>query len=199
MKVFWGVVVLLLVTACIQFVPEDKNETTYTSEVVQTNNTVAYATVVPKNMTKKPKISIEVSENLTNQTEISIVENQTNDANSITGNIIENISVDLTIGAAHKMFPQLEEAVKNAPCYNLTWTGFDEQLTRRPIEVKKDIRFEYVGGRLFKGWILSVMNLNSAMIDSQTVQVIVEEMQVTCLDTDNFTINWDEKLKRFNN
>jgi hypothetical protein len=199
MKVFWGVVVLLLVTACIQFVPEEKNETTYTSEVVQTNNTIANATAVPKNMTIKPKVVIDVSENLTNQTEISIVENQTNDSNPITGSIIENVSVDLTIGAAHKMFPQLEEAVKNAPCYNLTWNGIEEQQMLRPIEIKKEMRFEYVGGRLFKGWILLIMKLNSAMIDSQTVQVIVEEMQVTCLDTDNFTINWDEKLKRFNN
>jgi hypothetical protein len=198
MKVFWGVVVLLLVTACIQFVPEDKNETTYVSKIVQTNNTIANATVISKNMTKKSKISIDVSENLTNQTEISIVENQTNDSNLITGSMIENVSVDLTIGAAHKMFPQIEEAVKKTQCYNLTWNGFEEQQMLRPIEIKKEMRFEYVGGRLFKGWILLIMNLNGAMIDSQTVQVIVEEMQVTCLDTDNFSINWDEKLKKYN-
>ncbi len=199
MKVFWGVAVLLLLAACIQFVPEEKNETTYTSEIVQTNNTVTNVTEIPKNMTKKAKIVIDTSENVTNQSEISIVENQTNESNSITGSIVENVSVDLTIGAAHKMFPQLEEAVKNAPCYNLTWSGIEEQLQRRPIDIRKEIRFEYVGGRLFKGWILSVMSINSAMIDTQTVQVIVEEMQVTCLDTDNFTIDWDSKLKKFVN
>jgi hypothetical protein len=198
MKVFWGVIVLLLLAACIQFVPEEKNETTYTSEIVQTNNTVTNVTEIPKNITKKPKIVIKVSENVTDQTKVSI-ENNINASNSITGGVVENVSVDLTVGAAHKMFPQLEEAVKNAPCYNLTWNGIEEQLQRRPIDIRKEIRFEYVGGRLFKGWILSVMSINSAMIDSQTVQVIVEEMQVTCLDTDNFTIDWDSKLKKFVN
>ena len=97
------------------------------------------------------------------------------------------------------MFPQLEELVKQAQCYNLTWNGIDEQQMRRPIEIKKQIRFEYVGGRLFKGWILFIMNLNSVMIDSETAQVVVEDMQVTCLDTDNFNIDWDTKLKKFIN
>jgi hypothetical protein len=197
MRVFLGMVVLLLLAACIQFAPEEKNETKYTSDIVQVNKTVANVTELPKNVTKKPKIIIEISENLTNETNASITES--NSSNAITGNVIENVSVDLTVGAAHKMTPQLEEVVKNAPCYNLTWNGIDAQQMRRPLEIKKEIRFEYVGGRLFKGWILSVMTLNSDMIDSETVQVIVEDMQVTCLDTDNFTIDWDNKLKKFVN
>ncbi len=197
MKVFLGVAVLLLLAACIQFVPEQKNETAYTSEVVQVNKTIANVTEIPKNITKKPKIIIEVSENLTNEKNDSITES--NSSNAITGGAVENVSVDLTIGAAHKMIPQLEEAVKNAPCYNLTWNGIEEQLQRRPMDFRKEMRFEYVGGRLFKGWILSVISINRAMIDSQTVQVIVEDMQVTCLDTDNFTIDWDNKLKKFVN
>lgn len=193
MKVFWGVAVLLLLAACIQFVPEEKNETKYTSEIIQTSKPVSNTTEIPNNITKKPEIEIEISENITNESLII----ESNSSNAITGGVVENISVDLTIGAAHKMIPQLEEAIKNAPCYNLTWNGFDDQQMRRPIEIKKEMRFEYVGGRLFKSWILFIMNLNSAMIDSQTVRVIVEEMQVTCLDTDNFTINWDEKLKKY--
>lgn len=185
MKLLWGVVVLLLLAACIQFVPEETNETTYSSEVI--NVTAANFTEVPKNITKTPKVSLTAD-----------ILNETNSSNSITGSAVEEeVFEDLTIGAAHKMIPALEEAVRNASCYNLTWNGFAEQQQKRPLEVKKVMRFNYMGGRLFKGWIASTVSINNDMIDSQTVEVLVEFMQVTCLDTENFTIYWAEKLKKY--
>src|SRR5574341_1638165 len=177
----WVVAVLLLVS-CVQYVEPEVNETVYSPEVVQA------ATPMPQNMTQEPEINATVlNETIQNVTE--------NTSNAITGSVVEEFE-DLSIGAAHKLTPELEAAVRNASCYNLTWIGLAEQQQKRPIEVRKIIRFNYMGGRLFKGWIASTISINNEMIDSQTVEVLVEFMQVTCIDNENFTIDWDEKLKR---
>ncbi len=183
MKSGWVVAVLLLLAACVEFVEPEVNETVYSPEVVQTIKSV------PENTTKE----LNLTEDVLNETQ-NITENS---SNSITGSVTEEVFEDLTIGAAHKMIPELEAAVRNASCYNLTWIGLEEQQQKRPIELKKVMRFNYMGGRLFKGWIASTISINNDMIDSQTVEVLVEFMQVTCLDTENFTINWAEKLKQY--
>jgi 3-oxoacyl-ACP reductase-like protein len=188
MKSGWIVAVIVLIVAsvaCVQIVDEQANETVYKADVVQANKTnVALAKKVSK------PVNVSVALNAT--------EDGSNVSNAITGSAVDDeVFEDLTIGAAHKMTPELEAAVRNASCYNLTWNGLAEQQLKRPIEVRKAMRFNYMGGRLFKGWIVPSMYINNDMIDSQTVEVLVEFMQVTCLDNENFTIDWAEKLKKY--
>ncbi|MEM3154562.1 MAG: hypothetical protein QW165_03305 [Candidatus Woesearchaeota archaeon] len=179
----WVVAFIVLVVAsvaCVQIVDYAQNETVYKPEVVQS---------IKADLQKKTEI-------LPTPTEEAI-QNETNFSNSITGSVVEEVFEDLTIAQAHKMIPELEAAVRNASCYNLTWNGLSEQ--KLPLEVKKEMRFNYMGGRLFKGWIVSRLSLKNDLVDAQTVEVLVEWMQVTCLDTENFTIDWDAKLKRLSN
>ena len=184
MKSGWVVAIIVLIVAgvaCVQITEEQVNETVYKADVVQTNKTVSNATLPKK-----------VSKPVLNITENNTVENE------ITGSAVdEEVFEDLSIGAAYKMVPELEAAVRNASCYNLTWNGLEEQQLKRPIEVRKTMRFNYMGGRLFKGWIVPSLHINNDMIDSQTVEVLVEFMQVTCLDNENFTIDWAAKLQKY--
>jgi hypothetical protein len=188
MKSGWIVAVIVLIVAsvaCVQVVQEQTNETIYKADVVQANKTVS-------NVTKKVSKPVNVSYTVNSSA------NFTDVSNEITGSAVdEEPFEDLSIGAADKMKPELEAVVKSASCYNLTWNGLEEQQKLRPIEVRKAMRFNYMGGRLFKGWIVPSMYINNDMIDSQTVEVLVEFMQVTCLDNENFTIDWVEKLKKY--
>lgn len=190
MKSGWVVAVIVLIVAgvaCVQMAEEQVNETVYKADVVQANKTVSNATITKK-VSKPVNISYTVNSSA----------NFSNVSNEITGSVVnEEVFDDLSIGAADKMKPELEAAVKNAPCYNLTWNGLSEQQLKRPIEVRKTTRFNYMGGRLFKGWVVPSIYINNDMIDSQTVEVLVEFMQVTCLDAENFTIDWSEKLKKY--
>ncbi len=188
MKSGWlvaAIVLLVASVACIQIADEQANETVYKADVVQANKTNA-------TITKKVSKPVNISYTVTASTNFSNV------SNTITGSVVDGeVFEDLSIGAADKMKPELEAAVRNASCYNLTWNGLAEQQLKRPIEVRKTIRFNYMGGRLFKGWIVPSLHINNDMIDSQTVEVLVEFMQVTCLDNENFTIDWSEKLKKY--
>lgn len=188
MKLGWVVAVVVLIVACVacvQIVEEQANETVYKADVIQANKTVS-------NVTKKVSKPVNISITLNSSA------NDSNSSNSITGSAVdEEVFDDLSIGAADKLTPELEAAVRNASCYNLTWNGLAEQQQKRPIEVRKAMRFNYMGGRLFKGWIVPSLHINNDLIDSQTVEVLVEFMQVTCLDNENFTIDWAEKLKKY--
>jgi hypothetical protein len=176
-----AVIFMLLLAACVQ-VAEEINETqnatvyTITPVTVKTNKTVQNATptLAP---TPQPTIMPEanVSENVT---------------------VVEEI-VELTIAQQAKMIPLLENAVKNSYCYDLTWDGIESQNTRWPLEIRKEMRFEYLGGKLFKGWIVFSLYLSNDRLASETASVLVNDLVVDCLDAKNFTINWQKALFRY--
>lgn len=105
------------------------------------------------------------------------------------------IPKDYTVGEVHTLTPQLEAAVKASPCYEYTWTGFEQYQQKNRLKVDKSVRFTYMGARLFKGWVLSKLIQDKSILDSKSVQVLVNDMQVTCVDEGNFSFDWD-KLKK---
>jgi hypothetical protein len=106
------------------------------------------------------------------------------------------IPKDYTVGEVHSLTPQLEDVVEASPCYQYTWDGISQYNSTYKLEVKKSVRFSYVGARLFKGWILSTMTLNGKqVVDTKTMQVLVNDMQVTCVDEGNFQFDWSKLSK----
>jgi hypothetical protein len=127
-----------------------------------------------------------------------IVPIQTNVSETSDLNQTEFVEIpkDYTIGEVHMLTPQLEDAVKASPCYQYTWEGISQYNSTYKLNVKKSIRFSYMGARLFKGWILSTMTLNGKqVVDTKSVQVLVNEMQVTCVDEGNFSFDWNKLSK----
>lgn len=107
------------------------------------------------------------------------------------------IPKDYTIGEAHALTPKLEDAAKASPCYAYTWSGIDEYQKKNKLTVKKSVSFSYMGARLFKGWILSTLTLNDKQVlDTKTVQILVNNLQVTCVDEGNFTVDWEKFAER---
>lgn len=107
--------------------------------------------------------------------------------------------IDLTVAQQHKMIPLLESAVRNSSCYNFNWLGIESQNTRWPIEVKKEVRFEYLGAKFFKGWILYSLWLSRDRLATESVVVTVDDLVVLCPDAKDFTIDWDRALLRYTN
>jgi len=180
-----AIVLLLLLAACMQVVEQandTQNETVYTIApvTVKTNKTV-------ENVTKDISTPIPAR-----MVEVNI---------SITEIPVENVTdveiVELTIGQQGKMIPLLENAVKNSYCYDLTWEGIEVQNTRWPLETRKEMRFEYLGGKLFKGWIVYLLYLSNDRLASETVSVLVNDLVVDCLDATNFTVDWQKILFRY--
>jgi hypothetical protein len=126
-----------------------------------------------------------------------IVPIQTNESESTELNQTEfEIPKDYTVGEVHSLTPQLEDIVEASPCYQYTWDGINQYNSTYKLDVKKSIRFSYVGARLFKGWILSTMTLNGKeVIGTKNVQVLVNDMQVTCVDEGNFSFDWSKLEK----
>jgi len=124
-----------------------------------------------------------------------IVPIQTNVSEPVELNQTEfaEIPKDFTVGEVHSLTPQLEDVVEASPCYQYTWEGISRYNSTYKLDVKKSIRFSYVGARLFKGWILSTMTLNGKeVIGTKNVQVLVNDMQVTCVDEGNFSFDWSK-------
>jgi len=178
-----AIVLLLLLAACmpvVEQVNETENETVYTIApvTVKTNKTV-------ENVTKAVSTPIPAR-----MVEVNI---------SVTEPPVENVTdvVELTIGQQGKMIPLLENAVKNSYCYDLTWEGIEAQHTRWPLEIRKEMSFEYLGGKLFKGWIVYLLYLSKDRLASETVSVLVNDLVVDCLDAKNFTVDWQKILYRY--
>ena len=183
MKYAYVIALLLLLVSCIEVVEETANktanETVYTPVVVKANKTVQNViqnVSLPIQNLTVANVSVEnVSEPLENETVI----------------------VDLTIAKQAKMIPLLENAVKNSSCYNLTWDGIGDQKTHWPMEVRKDLRFDYLGGQLFKGWIVFSLYFAKNRLTSETISVMVDNLAVDCPDTKNFTVDWQRLLARY--
>lgn len=125
-----------------------------------------------------------------------IVPIQTNSSAELNQTEFAEIPKDYTVGEVHSLTPQLEDVVEASPCYQYTWEGISQYNSTYKLEVKKSVRFSYVGARLFKGWILSTMTLNGKeVIGTKNVQVLVNDMQVTCVDEGNFSFDWSRLEK----
>jgi len=183
MKAFAGVVFLLILTACAQVV-EPEEEAPTEVYVVQTNMTPNVSKVTVKPVTAEANIS-QVNGAETDMfkkydiSEIPMVQ-------------------ELSIGKQHKMLPKLLSLTGNSSCYNMTWEGFDEQVQRWPLEIRKEMRFEYIEVEKFKGWIVSKLFKGRKMVDSQFTVVNIENEIVSCLNAKNFTIDWEKEVEQSN-
>ncbi len=163
--------------ACVQIEPV--NETIYKTE--------AFNVSEPKVNNAVPEMESNI-----NSLEPDIITNESvpSEAALITGSVIE----DLSIGKQNKMIPELQSAVGNSSCYNITWDGFDVESARWPLEVRKEMRFDYLGGSSWKGWIASKLFISSKMLTANTVSVKIEDLSVSCENSTNFAIDWNRTL-----
>ena len=145
-----------------------------------------------------------VENNQTIEQNITVQTSEQNLSENFTEPVPLNVSVEpyvepefLTVGAQHKMLPALEKAVKASQCYQVTWENATEHLAPNRLEVKKELRFEYLGALLFKGWILTKLMRDWDILTSETTTVLVDNLSVTCLDERlNFSIDWEKTLSK---
>lgn len=177
----WFACLLVLLAACSFLNPA--------SNVSESNESLITGSVVLEiNETVKPRTDIIVE-----SVEMGgeIVPIQTNESAELNQTEFAEIPEDYTIGEVHSLTPQLEDVVEASPCYQYTWDGIGNYNSTYKLTVSKSVRFSYVGARLFKGWILSTMTLNGKeVIGTKNVQVLVNDMQVTCVDEGNFSFDW---------
>jgi hypothetical protein len=171
-----ALIVLLLLASCI-VVEEPVNETVYKPTVINATK--------PVNVT--PEIPVNVSFGRTNWSKPNIAPENVSPVYVIT---------DLTIAQQHKMIPLLESAVRNSSCYSVGYAGFENQ-SDIPLKLEKQLRFEYLGGSSWKGWILNLVTLNKDKVASETAEVLVDNLSVTCLDTENFSFDWGPVRRRY--
>lgn len=103
---------------------------------------------------------------------------------------------DLSIGEQHKMIPLLESAVKNSSCYAVNWVGIGEH-SDIPLTTKQELRFEYLGAKLFKGWILNLLYLYKDEVASGTNSVMVDDLNVSCVDKPEFSVEWNKVQTKY--
>jgi len=180
---FLGVVIFLLLAACAQVV-EPEQETPAEVYVVQTNKTPNVTKVTVKPATAEANIT---------------------QANGAETDMFKKYDIseipmvqELSIGKQHKLLPKLNSLTGNSSCYNMTWVGFDEQSGRWPLEIRKEMRFEYIEVEKFKGWIVSKLFKGRKMVDSQFTVVNIENEIVSCLNAKNFTIDWEKEVEQNN-
>jgi len=104
---------------------------------------------------------------------------------------------DLTIAQQHKLIPTLESNAKNSKCYEFTWTNLDKNKETLLLSVEKQLRFEYFGARIFKGWILNVLLVQKEQVASQTVKLLWDDGNITCIDEGNFSVDWTKVQRKF--
>jgi len=185
----WFACLLVLLAACSMFGSHSDNSTDKSlitgDVVVELNDTVKI----------EPRTDIVV-EPVDMGGDIVPIQTNVSETADLSQTEFVEIPKDYTVGEVHVLTPQLENAVKASPCYQYTWDGIDKYNSTYRLDVKKSVRFSYMGARLFKGWILSTMTLNGKqVIDTQTVQVLVNDMQVTCVDESNFQFDWSKLSK----
>ena len=180
-SVFWAVVLALILIACVQIVEEGApEEVVYKPDVIKANKTV-------ENITKSVELPVNVSfSNVTNTTNLTNTTNQ-----------FGTDAVWLSIGTQHKMVPELEELVKASACYQVTFENATEYTSQYGLEIKKDLRFNYLGGLAFKGWILNKVMKRYDVLASQNFEVLVDNKEVICIDDPvPLQIDWKKVLSR---
>lgn len=142
----------------------------------------------------EPEVNVSVPQVQSNidslEPEIITNESVPSEASLITGSVIE----DLSVGKQDKMLPALHSVVGNSSCYSITWEGFGEQAARWPLEVRKETRFEYLGGNSWKGWITSKLFISSKMLESDIIPIMIDDLSVSCVNATNFAIDWNRTL-----
>lgn len=184
----WFACLLVLLAAC-SFLNSPSSNVSESNESLITGSVV-----LEVNETVEPRTDV-IIESIEMGGEIVPI--QTNESESMANQTeFAEIPKDYTVGEVHSLTPQLEDVVEASPCYQYTWEGISQYNSTYKLEVKKSIRFSYVGARLFKGWILSTMTLNGKeVIGTKNVQVLVNDMQVTCVDEGNFSFDWSRLEK----
>ncbi len=185
--VFWLVVLGLILVSCVQIVEEESpKEVIYKPDVIKTNKTADNVTV-----NQSVELPVDISSNLTNATNVTNA-NLTNKTNQF-GTDAEWLS----IGAQHKMIPELEELVKASPCYQVTFENASQYVGQNGLEVKKELRFDYLGGRAFKGWILNKLVKRFDVFASENVEVLIDDKEVICLDDPvPIPVDWQKVLSK---
>ncbi len=178
--VFWVAVLCLVLVSCIQIVEEEASkEVVYTPEVVKANKTSENVTV---NVTIEHPTNISVS-NMTNATN--------------TTNQFGTDAEWLSIGAQHKLVPEMEELVKASECYQVTFENASQYVGQNGLEIVKEIRFDYLGGKAFKGWILNKLVKRFDVFASENFEVLVDDREVICLDDPvPIPIDWQKVLSK---
>ncbi len=186
MKWLW-IVALLLVSCTVA-----PDEIVYKAEIVSTTNSIAKEPVKLTQPKMVPAETPEFSVNIPNIYEPDIEGLAVAEIPEVAPVETVNLTGEgLSLARQHKMIPFLEEAVKSSPCYSLTWEGIESQPTTWPLEVRKEMRFEYLGEDLFKGWIGYSLWLSKERLASETVAVMVDNLVVECPEVANFFIDWD--------
>jgi len=180
-SVFWAVVLGLVLIACIQIVEEETpKEIVYKPAIIKTDKTIANATI---NKPVEHPVNVSLS-NLTNSTNLTNTTNQ-----------FGTDAVWLSIGAQHKLIPELEELVKASACYQVTFENASEYLGPYGLEINKEVRFDYLGGLAFKGWILNKLVKRFDILASENFEVLVDDKEVICIDDPvPLQIDWKKVL-----
>lgn len=168
------VVLLLFLASCVVVEPE---VTVYTPEVVQSVQPVDESPSFVNDSIESDYIPVLMDFTEGNYTAPEVV-------------------VDLSLSEQHKLIPLLEFAVKNSSCYNVSWIGM-ENYSEAQITERQELRFEYLGGQKFKGWVFSELILLKEQVASGTNAVMVENLVVECIDEPVFNVDWrrvDAKL-----
>lgn len=192
----WLVCLLVLLSACSYFSDVSSNvsdASNLSNESLITGGVIVDVLPGSQNETNVSNERTDIIVEPVNDTSNDIV--SVWDLNETTEEFVE-IPKDYTIGEVHSLTPKLEDAVESSVCYSYTWTGIESYEESRKLKVAKSVRFSYLGAGLFKGWILSTLtDINKKVIASKNVQVLVNDMQVTCVDEGNFTIDWESVIK----
>jgi len=186
--VLWLVVLGLILVSCVQIVEEEApKEVVYKPAIIKTNRTISNVTI---NRTVEHPVNVSAS----NVTAINVT-NSTNLTNAT--NQFGTDAVWLSIGAQHKLIPELEELVKASACYQVTFENASEYVGQYGLEIKKEIRFDYLGGLAFKGWILNKVVKSYNVLASQNFEVLVDDKEVICIDDPvPMAIDWKNVLSK---
>lgn len=164
------IVVLLLLCSCIVIVPSEQDNV---------------STIIPVNdspiLVNESEVESESIGMLMNFTDGPVVD--------VPAQVI--VVDDLSIGEQHKMIPLLESAVKNSSCFKVNWVGI-ENYSNIPLTTKQELRFEYLGAKQFKGWILNILYLFKDEVASGTNSVMVDDLIVSCVDKPDFSVEWNK-------
>jgi hypothetical protein len=181
--VLWLVAVGLVLASCVQIVEEEApKEVVYKPEVVNATRPV-------ENFTVNKSVELPVNVSLSNVTNVTNATNTTNQFGTD--------AVWLSIGAQHKLIPELEELVKASECYQVTFENATEYTSQYGLEIKKELRFDYLGGLAFKGWILNKVVKKYDVLASDNFEVLVDDKEVICIDEPvPLQIDWKKVLSR---
>lgn len=178
----------LVLASCIQIVEEETpKEIIYKPAIIKTDKTSSNVTI---NKTVEHPVNVSVS----NVTAINVT-NSTNLTN--TTNQFGTDAVWLSIGAQHKLIPELEALVKASACYQVNFENASEYIGQYGLDIKKEVRFDYLGGLAFKGWILNKVVKSYNVLASQSFEVLVDDKEVICIDDPvPMAIDWKNVLSK---